>query len=167
MSWFHFWLFLHIAAAIIAFGPTFVFPLIGVAARNDPAHMGFALRLDAAIEDKLVIPFSLTMPVSGIGLAASLGIEWGHNAWLIMGLALWVVAMFVAVVLQRPVVHQLIEMTSAMRAPAAAAGPGAAVAGPPAEFMRLIKRVQMNGMVLTVLLFAIMILMVWKPAGNI
>jgi uncharacterized membrane protein len=166
MSWFHFWLFLHVTAAIVAFGPTFVFPLIGVAARNEPAHIGFALHLDAAIEDKLVIPFALTMPVSGIGLAASLGIEWGHNAWLVLGLALWVVAMFVAVVLQRPIVHRLIEITSAMRAPAPA-GPGADVAGPPEEFVRLIKRVQQNGMVLTVLLIAIIILMVWKPAGNI
>jgi hypothetical protein len=28
MNWFLFWLLLHIAGAIIAFGPTFVFPLM-------------------------------------------------------------------------------------------------------------------------------------------
>jgi hypothetical protein len=166
MTWFHFWLFLHITAAIIAFGPTFVFPLIGIAARDDPAHMGFALRLDAAIEDKLVIPFAVTMPVSGIGLAVVLGIDWAKNAWLTLGLALWVVAIILAVFIQRPIVHRLIALATGMRAPVPA-GPGAAAAGPPVEFLRLIGRVRIYGMVLTVILIAIIVLMVWKPGGNI
>jgi Predicted integral membrane protein (DUF2269) len=167
MSWFHFWLFLHVTAAIVAFGPTFVFPLIGIAARNEPQHIGFALKLDSAIEDKLVIPFALTMPVSGIGLAVVLGIDWAKNVWLTLGLALWVVALVLAVFVQRPIVHRLMHLADGMRAAPAAVGPGAAPAGPPVEFLRLTARVRVFGMVLTVLLIAIIVLMVWKPGGNI
>jgi uncharacterized protein Smg (DUF494 family) len=29
MKWVIFWLFLHILAAVVAFGPTFVFPIVG------------------------------------------------------------------------------------------------------------------------------------------
>jgi uncharacterized membrane protein len=166
MSWFHLWLFLHVTAAILAFGPTFVFPLIGIAARNSPQNMGFALHLDAIIEDKLVIPFALSMPISGLGLVAVLRIEWGSNPWLIASLVLYFAAMFVALVVQRPVVHRLIAMAGAMRAPMPA-GPGASPAGPPAEFLRNLRRVQVNGIILTVLFFAIMVLMIWKPGGNI
>src|SRR5260221_7427918 len=104
MAWFHFWLFLHVTAAIVAFGPTFVFPLIGIAASKEPQHIGFALKLDSAIEDKLVIPFALTMPVSGIGMAVVLGIDWAKNPWLTLGLALRVVALVIAVLLQPPIV---------------------------------------------------------------
>ena len=167
MSWFHLWLFLHVTAAIVAFGPTFVFPLIGIAASKEPQHVGFALKLDAAIEDKLVIPFALTMPVSGIALAVVLSIDWAKNAWLTLGLALYVVALVIAVFVQRPIVHRLIHMADGMRAAPAVAGPGAAAAGPPAEFLRLTARVRTFGMILTALLIAIIVLMVWKPGGNI
>jgi hypothetical protein len=170
MSWFHFWLFLHVTAAIIAFGPTFTFPLIGAVARKNPAHMGFGLLLSEVIEMRLVIPFALTMPVSGLGMAFTLGIEWNHNAWLIAGLTLYVIAMFTAIVLQAPVVRKLVHMTN--HAPAGApspvpAGPGAAHAGPPPAMLALAKRMQLQGMFLTVLLIAIIVLMVWKPGGNI
>jgi len=79
MNWFLLWLLLHIAAAIIAFGPTFVFPLIGAAVAKAPQHTPFALAIDAAIEDKLVIPVALTMPISGLGMAYCVQLQWQHN----------------------------------------------------------------------------------------
>jgi len=171
MSWFKLWLLLHIAAAIIAFGPTFVFPLIGAASKKNPMHGGFGLLVSEIIELRLVIPFALTMPVSGLGLAYTAQVDWGHNPWLIAGLALYVVAMFIALVLQAPVVRKLVHMT--MHAPAGAAsapmpaGPGAAAAGPPPEVARLLKRVQIQGMSLTLLLLTIITLMVLRPGGNV
>jgi hypothetical protein len=173
MSWFHFWLFLHVTAAIVAFGPTFVFPIIGAVSRKHPMHMGFSLVLSEAIEMRLVIPFALSMLVSGLALAFTLGIEWGHNAWLIIALLLYVTALFTAIVLQAPVVRKLVQMT--MHAPGAGAagsmpmpaGPGAELSGPPPVMAALLKRMQFQGMLLTVLLIAIIVLMVWKPGGNI
>lgn len=169
MSWFHFWLWLHVTAAIIAFGPTFVFPLIGAVSGKHPQHAGFGLLLSEVIETRLVIPFALTMPVSGLGLAFTLGIEWNRNAWLIAGLSLYVIAMYIAIVLQGPVVRRLVAMT--MHAPAQSqpvpAGPGAAHAGPPPEMAALIARMRLQGTILLLLLISIITLMVWKPGGNI
>lgn len=170
MSWFHIWLFLHITAAIIAFGPTFAFPLIGVVSSRHPQHAGFGLLVSEVLETRLVIPFALSMPISGLGLAYTVNIQWNHNPWLIAALSVYAVAMFTALVLQAPVVHKLVQMTA--HAPASVpapvpAGPGAAVAGPPPEMAALLRRMRLQGMLLTVFLMAIIVLMVWKPGGNI
>jgi hypothetical protein len=168
MSWFHLWLFLHVTAAIVAFGPTFALPLVGALGRDNPTHMSFALRVIGTLERKLIIPFVMTMPVSGVLLAISVSIEWNHNPWLIAALAVYAVALTFALGVQRPVIEKLIDMTSGAGAPAAVpAGPGAAVAGPPPAFLALVKRMQMGGMALTVAFFVIMFLMIWKPGGNI
>ena len=37
-------LFLHIGGAIIAFGPTFAFPILGAMAAAEPLHANFVLR---------------------------------------------------------------------------------------------------------------------------
>jgi predicted integral membrane protein DUF2269 len=171
MSWFHVWLFLHITAAIIAFGPTFAFPIIGAVSRKHPMHAGFALLVSEVLEMRLVIPFALSMPISGLGMAYTQQIQWQHNVWLIAAVSVYACAMFTALVLQAPVVHKLVHMTnpapgSGVPAPAPA-GPGAAVAGPPPEMARLLKRMQMQGMLLTVFLMTIIVLMIWKPGGNI
>ena len=168
MSWFHLWLFLHVTAAIIAFGPTCAFPLVGALGRDNPMHMSFALKVIGTLEDKLVIPFVMTMPVSGLLLAISVSIEWNHNPWLIAALVVYAAAVTFAIAVQRPVVERLIHMTSGAGGPAAVpAGPGAAVAGPPPAFLALIKRMQVGGMLLTLAFFVIMFLMIWRPGGNI
>ena len=168
MNWFHVFLFLHITAAIVAFGPTFAFPLVGAAGRDNPMHMGFALKVIGVLESKLVIPFALTMPVSGLLMAFNVGIEWNHNPWLIAALVVYTAAVTFAHGVQRPVIHRLIEMASGAGAPAAVpAGPGAAVAGPPPAFVAMIKRMQVGGMLLTLAFFVIMVLMIWRPGGNI
>lgn len=170
MSWFHLWLFLHVTAAIVAFGPTFVFPLISAVSKRNPMHGPFGLLLAETIEMRLVVPFALTMPISGLGLAFTLGIEWNHNVWLIAGLTLYVIAMGIALGLQAPLLRKLVHMTSHAPSPAMApmpAGPGAASAGPPPAMAAMLKRMQVQGMMLTGLLVAIIVLMTWKPGGNI
>ena len=49
MNWFLFWLFLHILAAVIAFGPLFVFPIVGTMAAQAPQNMRFATELNHRI----------------------------------------------------------------------------------------------------------------------
>jgi hypothetical protein len=166
MSWFHIWLFLHVTAAIIAFGPTFVFPLIAAVSRQHPMHAGFGLLLSEVIEWRLVVPFALSMPISGLGLAFSVSVDWGHNPWLIVALAVYAAAIYTALVLQAPIVRKLVQMTAHGPAPLPA-GPGAEMAGPPPEMAALLKRMQVQGMVLTLFFFTIMVLMVWRPGGNI
>jgi len=162
-TWFTLFRFLHILAAIIAFGPSFVFPILGSFSNKEPMHGNFALRVGAAIEDRLVIPFALTMPISGILMivVSNGAVQW-LRFWFLLAVAFYVLAMFIAVVIQRGIVHQMIHMTSHMPAPAPA-GPGAASAGPPPEFLALVRRSQMNGMFLTLLLVLIVILMIFRP----
>lgn len=171
MSWFHLFLFLHVTAAVIAFGPTFAFPLIGAMGGENPTHMSFALKVIAKLENRLVLPFVMTMPVSGLLLAYNIGIEWYHNVWLIAALVVYAAAVTYSVRVQMPTVHRLIDMLSGpapATGPAAVpAGPGAAVAGPPPAILALVKRMQMGGMALTGAFFVIMVLMIWKPGGNI
>ena len=39
MNWLLFWLVLHVLGAILAFGPTYTFPIIGAMARQAPQHV--------------------------------------------------------------------------------------------------------------------------------
>jgi hypothetical protein len=174
MSWFHLFLFLHITAAIVAFGPTFAFPLIAGLGRKNPMHMPFALKVIGTLEGRLVIPFVLTMPVSGLLMAWNVGIEWNHNLWLVVALIVYAAAVVFAIGVQAPLVHRMIAMTSGGPAAAGAAamapmpaGPGAVAAGPPPAFMALAKRMQMGGMLLSLAFLVLMVLMIWKPGGNI
>lgn len=165
-TWFTFFRFVHIFSAIVAFGPNFVFPLIGSMAGKEPMHGNFALRISAALEDKIVIPVALTMPVSGV-LMILTGPVVVDRFWFIAAMVLYVTAMVFAVVVQRGWVHQMIHMTEHAPAPqpAMAAGPGAMAAGPPPEFLALRNKVQMGGMFLTLLLIAIVFLMIFRPGA--
>jgi Predicted integral membrane protein (DUF2269) len=173
MSWFHLFLFLHIVAAIVAFGPTFAFPLIAGLAKKQPMHMPFALRAIEVLEERLVVPFVLTMPISGLLMAFNISIEWRHNLWLIAAICVYVVAVTFSITVQGQTVKKMLAMISAGAhggAPAMApmpAGPGSASAGPPPAFLALARRMQLGGMALSVAFFVIVVLMIWKPGGNI
>src|SRR5579884_3547973 len=166
MHWFQLFLFLHILAAIVAFGPTFTLPLIGAAARSQPMHIGFALKAIEILEERLVIPFVLTMPISGLLMAFNISLDWGHNPWIIAALVVYAVAVSFALGVQAPTVRKALAMVSGGPAPVPA-GPGAAAAGPPPAFLALMKRMQMGGMLLSLFFLILMVLMIWRPGGNI
>lgn len=160
-TWFTLFRFLHILAAIIAFGPVFVFPILGSMGGKEPMHGNFSLRVSALIEDRLVIPFALSMPVTGILMIVAGNVQWLHF-WFLLAIVLYIAAMIFAVVIQRGWVHQMIHLTSHAPAPAMA-GPGAAPAGPPPEFLALVRKTQLGGMYLTVSLIVIALLMIFRP----
>jgi uncharacterized membrane protein len=162
-SAFYLFLYLHILGAIIAFGPGLVFPILGSMGGSEPMHGNFALRVGEAIEMKIVIPVAASMPVTGVLMIVTGNIGLAHF-WLIAGIVLYVIAYTFAVTIQRNTVHHMIEMTSHAPAPAAA-GPGAAPAGPPPEFLALVRRSQLGGIFLNVMVLVIVLLMVFRP-GN-
>jgi uncharacterized membrane protein len=159
IPWF---LLLHVLGAIIAFGPAFTFPIIGAMGAADRSHANFATRVSHAISTKRQIPVALTLPVTGIGLIWSAGIDaFSRSArWLELGIVLYVVLLTYALVVQLPTTEQVIKMTST---PPPEAPPGAAPGGPPPALMALIQKVQRGGMFLTVLIVVIVFLMVVKP----
>ena len=160
MNWFLFWLLLHVAAAIIAFGPTFVFPLIGTLIPKQPQGLRFALELNHLIETRLVIPFALTMLVSGSGMIVTAHINLTATPYLVVAIVLYLIALGIAFLNQVPATAKLLELT------AGGPPPGAQPGGPPPPAVQAqINRARIGGMILTVLLLIIIFLMVIKPGG--
>lgn len=167
---FPYFLFAHIFAAIVAFGPTFALPLLARMGAAEPQHANFATRISHAIETKITIPAALTMPISGVLMIWSAGID-PVQLWLIAGIVLYTVAIVFAIAVQAPAVERVVHLTSGVPA---AAGPGAAPAGlppelgaapagPPPGLGAAIAKVQRGGMLLTVLIIAIVALMILRP----
>jgi len=159
MNWQLFWLFLHITAAVIAFGPIFVFPIIGVLVQKQPQHFRFAVELNHAIETRLVLPLASSMLISGVGLIIAAHINLFATTYLWVALLLYLTAMAIALGVAVPTTAKLLAL--AHQNDSAAATPGA----PPARVLQLVGRVRKAGMVLTVLFLVIIFLMIIKPGG--
>ena len=166
MNWlFIFFLILHVGGAIIAFGPTFTFPIIGAMGGKEPMHSNFALRLSEKIEERLVLPLALFQAVTGIGLIWVKPVDVTASLWLPLAIVLYVVALTIAFTNQVPMTRKLVEATKSPPPPPAAGTPPPS--GPPPHVAAMIKRVQMGGMVITVLLLIIIVLMVGGTNGFI
>jgi hypothetical protein len=167
---FELFLFLHIGAAIVAFGPTFAFPLIGAMGGREPMFANFATRVSAALERRMVIPLALTMPLSGTGLLwfapstsdGPIDIFASSGHWLLLAIAVYVFAISFVVFVQDRRVHKVIALTS--RPPGPPAG-GPPAGGPPPELMLAVKKVQQGGIVLSVALVIIFSLMIFRPGS--
>jgi len=110
VQWF---LLLHVLGAIIAFGPTYAFALIGAMGGAEPAHANFATRVSVAISEKRVVPFALSMPVTGIGLIWSAGIDPFSSAsrWLILGILLYLFALTYALAVNLPNARRIVALS--------------------------------------------------------
>jgi Predicted integral membrane protein (DUF2269) len=158
MQWLFPWLlFLHVLGAVIAFGPTFSFALIGSMAGREPQHANFATRLNHLLTDRLVIPVALTMPVTGVGIILVNGINLAlpQYRWLGAAIVVYVVILAYAILVQRRTVERLVELTSAPPPPGAS--------GPPPEVPATVRRIQLGGMFLGAGIVLILFLMVVKP----
>lgn len=159
-TWFTFWLVVHIFTAIVAFGPTFVFPVVGPYIERNPQHAVFGFEVFEILEKRLIIPVALTMPVSGIGLIATGSINFFKTTWLTVAVGLYVVALALAIGHQVPATARIIAQ---VRSAGAASGPDGRPPTLPAEVMPLLTRTRLVGMTLAVLLLTIVLLMVWHP----
>ena len=162
--------FAHVLGAIIAFGPTFAFPIIGRLGSQERQHANFATRVSEAISRVQVAPFAILQGITGVGIIISAGIDVTRVPWLMVAIVLYLITLGFAIFVQTPTVKKVIEMTSGGPPPGAAPGahpagasPGAP-AGPPPELGRLIRRVQLGGLLMMALIVMIVFLMVVKPA---
>ena len=154
MNWILFWLALHIIAAVIAFGPTFAFPIIGVMTGRFPQHAHFAALINQRIERFLVIPFALSMLVSGTGLLIAADVSLFKTTYLLIAVILYLINVAVALFVLEPNTHHLVRLTET----------------PPtgeafAELQRRVGLVRGLGGLLTVTFLAIIILMILQPGG--
>jgi len=166
MNWaFLIFMLLHIGGAIIGFGPSFTFPIIGSMGGAEPMHGNFALRLSEKIERGIIVPLAILQAVTGIALIWLAPVDLTKALWLDLAIILYVIAMAIVFTNQLPVTARLIEETKTAPPPPPAGEPGPS--GPPPHIAAMIRRVQVGGMALTALLLVIIILMVLGTNGAI
>jgi Predicted integral membrane protein (DUF2269) len=156
-------LFLHVIGAIAVFGPTFMFPVITSQARKSPQNFPFAATLSEYIERRIVIPGAIVQGITGLILIGILQVNPLTNSayhWLIPGIALYLVAIVFAIMVQAKNAEKMVHLMAGMPPGPPPAG---APAGPPPEVVELGKKLQQGGMFLTVLIVLIVIFMVTKP----
>ena len=166
-SWFTFWLLLHILIAIAAFGPTFALGFISSYARRDPRNALVVSEILHGIQTKITLPAATVMPFVGLALIYTAHVDLWKSEWLVISIILYVIAYFFAALVQDRNTLKLVNVLNTMPAPPAG-GPApvaGGASGPPPEVAALGKKLAMGGALLSVLLTAIIVLMVWKPGA--
>jgi uncharacterized membrane protein len=153
--WVAIFLFLHVMGAIIAFGPTFSFSIIGAMGGKEPQHANFATRVTETIAQQRVLPLAIVQGITGVGLILVTGINLLATPWLLTGIVLYLIVLGYNIFIGTPAVKKVIELTSAPPPPGAS--------GPPPELLTLIQKVQRGGMFSGLMVVIIVILMVTKP----
>jgi uncharacterized membrane protein len=148
-------LLIHVAGAILGFGPVFTFAILGpMAGKAGPQGGLWLLQATEAIEKRLVLPIAIVVqPLSGLTLIflAGYNVNFFSHYWLWVALILYAGAFYLAVFGQRTRIDRLIEL---------------AKAGPPTpEFVATAKRVAQTGPIITAFLVGVIVLMVTKPGG--
>jgi uncharacterized membrane protein len=148
------WLILHILGAIGAFGFGFTAPIFGAAVAGEPQHGNWFLRATKRVSDVLIIPLAISMAVTGTLLVLSTGgFSRFQEPWLAISLVVYVIALGLVFLVQRPTLARLIALTSGPPAPD----------GPPPEVPALLSRLRLVGILLLVAIITIVTLMVAKP----
>jgi hypothetical protein len=156
LTWLFPWvLFLHVLGAIVAFGPTFAFSIIGAMGGREPQHANFATRVSARISDRLVEPLAIFQGVTGVALILISGRDLLASRWLVVAIVLYLLALGYSLFVQRRDVTRIIDLTSAPPPPDAT--------GPPPGLPGVVSRVQRAGAVIGIVLVVIVFLMVVKP----
>ena len=156
MTLFPWVLFLHVLGAIVAFGPTFAFAIIGAMGGTEPQHANFATRISARISDRLVLPLAIFQGITGVLLILISQRDLLAEPWLLLGIVLYAIGLGYSLFVQRRDVARIIELTSAPPPPGAT--------GPPPGLPEVVARVQRAGMILGINLVVIVFLMVVKPS---
>lgn len=162
MNLFPWLLWLHIFGAIVAFGPTFAFPLIGGMGGKEPMHANFATRIMEKIERGITIPLAVVQGITGVGLIVTSNRDLTREYWLGLAIVLYAIALTFSIFVQTRRLETVIHLTSS---PPPQPVPGAAPSGPPPALLAAVKSVQQGGMLLTVLVVLIVFLMVLKPGA--
>ena len=150
-------LFLHVLGAIVAFGPTFAYSVMGSMAGKEPVHANFSARQTEAIGNRLVYPLAIFQGITGILLIISAQIDPQKTPWLVAGIILYLITLTYALTVQRNALHHLIELSSTPPPPGTPPGP------PPPEIVATVKKIQRGGMFLGLMIVVIVFLMVVKP----
>lgn len=158
-------LFLHILSAIIGFGSTFVWPMLGAKSRELPPDQALALnRMVAGAGKVLTTPFTIATGITGILLVLSSdGLYEFSQPWVSMGLTAWILGAGIALGLHEPNLKAMLALQEEMVASGPHQGPPPQVA----ELQERGKKAGMFGGILHLLFAATLIIMVFLPEVSI
>ena len=146
---------LHVTSAIVGFGATFSFGVLGplAAKTGGPQALGM-LKGIVAIEKRLVYPAIVIQPLTGVLLIFKEG--WDNSFfdhyWLWIAILLFATAVYLALAIQTPTIEKMIELGESGQAETP-------------EFAALGKKSGTFGPMLGVILLVVIYLMVVKPGG--
>jgi hypothetical protein len=159
-----FFLWLHILSAIIAFGPTFSFPIIGSMVAKEPQHALFAVKFQESVTMRMLYPVGLVvLPIAGIGMILSKPINLFHATWLIGAIVLFIIAALYSTIVQTPTGMKLMHALEKMPP----GPPPEGSTGPPPEIAAMVKKLKMGGMFLTIMVVVILVIMVFGANGKL
>jgi uncharacterized membrane protein len=97
MTWYEFWLFLHITAAIVWIGGAAAVQVFGILTKRaaDPAKTAFFAANVSWTVMRVFLPAALVVIVAGIGLTENGNWDWGEP-FIAYGLVFWVLVSLVA-----------------------------------------------------------------------
>lgn len=150
-------MFIHILAAVMAFGPGFAFPFIGILARKTPGSFPLVAKLGETLGKKLIVPMAVVVLLSGLSMIYVREINLLKTPYLLAALLLMLVAISIAIGVQLPAATALSRLADRP--------PDPDQKGPSPEAMRLIQKTRITGMILLAFFVVILFLMVFRPGG--
>lgn len=161
---FTFFLWLHILSAIVAFGPTFSYPLLGAMVAKEPQHALFVVKFQESFTIKMLYPIGLVvLPLAGIGMIFTGHIPLWDTTWLLVGIGLFIIAAGYSTAVQTPTGMKLMRILEKMPP----GPPPEGSTGPPPEVAALVKKLQKGGMFLTLMVVVIFTIMVMGTIGKL
>lgn len=148
----------HVMAVVVAFGVTFAYPIMfAVGARADPRSLPVLHRIQYSIERFLINPGLLLVLLAGIFLASDghqwseFFVQWGLAAAIVIGAVVGAV-MIPAAKRAEQLARAAVEAAGAGEAPALGA-----------EYERLVRRMNIAGSLLSLLVLVTILFMVIRP----
>jgi uncharacterized membrane protein len=160
ISFYNVVMFVHIAAAIIAFGVTFSYPIIDAFLHKagNLQHLGWWHRVQGELGPKLITSSATVLLIAGIYLAASGPFDFG-STFVTIGLVIVVVLLGLGGAFFAPTERKAAEL--AQRDIDAAAGGAITLS---ADYQAVAGRLRLVGIISNVLILVAVFVMVMKPA---
>ena len=97
MTWYEFWLFLHVTAVIAWVGGAGAIQVFGVLTKRaaDPAKTAFFARNVSWTVLRVFLPASILVFIAGVGLVKTVHWDWGEP-FIVVGIVLWAAVSLVA-----------------------------------------------------------------------
>jgi uncharacterized membrane protein len=155
--WIDVFLFLHVLGAILAVGPTMTYAMWAtLGEKAGPVQRAFAIKGINWVDSHLATPAFMAQAVTGIALILLLEISFLHTAWLLVGVALYVVVMVIAVAVLVPVEKRHMDV-----AERSAADPVNDSLNQ--EYLQITGQIRRLGFTIGIITLAIVFFMVVKP----